>query len=201
MDEYAAMSFQRASEAQRAGRFTDEIVPIEAFQAVGPAPKDGAKQERKKVLISQDDGIRHGTTAESLGKIRAAFPQWPPANTTGGNASQITDGGAAVLMMRRDEAERLNLPILAKSVAITTAGLPPRIMGIGTCRVRLRLTVQARPSQSRAFSASLASRRTRSTSGRSTRLLPCVENEAELTLQSMYVYCVTKLGLDKSKGA
>ena len=99
MDEFAAMSFNRASEAQRSGRFADEIVPIMAFQNVASTPEGdkSAKPERKRVLVSQDDGIRHGTTPESLGKIRPAFPQFPPGRTTGGNASQLTDGGAAVM--------------------------------------------------------------------------------------------------------
>lgn len=77
--------------------------PVRAFVA---DPSDPSK--RKEVIITKDDGIRAGTTKESLGKIRAAFPQWGPA-TTGGNASQITDGGAAVLLMKRSTAERLGL--------------------------------------------------------------------------------------------
>ena len=85
MDKYAAESFQRAEKAQKEGWFDDEIVPIKA-KIKGP---DG---DVKEVLLTKDEGIRPGTTAESLGKIRAAFPQWGPT-TTGGNASQVTDGG------------------------------------------------------------------------------------------------------------
>jgi len=75
-------SFQRAEAAQAAGHFT-EILPVEAFV------KDPATGVRKRVIVSKDDGIRPGTTKEGLAKIRSAFPQWPPAQTTGGNASQV----------------------------------------------------------------------------------------------------------------
>lgn len=85
MDRFAAESFQRAERAQKAGWFADEIVPIRT-------KVQGADGQWKEVVLDRDDGIRPGTTAESLGKIRAAFPQWGPT-TTGGNASQLTDGG------------------------------------------------------------------------------------------------------------
>jgi acetyl-CoA acyltransferase 1 len=85
MDKYAAESFQRAERAQNAGLFDDEIVP---FKTTFQAP-DGKWSE---ITVTKDDGIRPGTTAESLSKIRVAFPQWGPT-TTGGNASQVTDGG------------------------------------------------------------------------------------------------------------
>lgn len=85
MDKFAAESFQRAERAQKEGWTKDEIVPI-TTKVKGP---DG---EWKEVTVSLDDGIRVGTTAEGLGKIRPAFPQWGET-TTGGNASQVTDGG------------------------------------------------------------------------------------------------------------
>ncbi|GAA5910591.1 hypothetical protein JCM6882_001033 [Rhodosporidiobolus microsporus] len=134
MDELAALSQQRAAQAQAAGYFDKEIIPIEALQAPAsstPAQAGAPPPQRVKVLVSKDDGIRPGTTKEGLGKIRAAFPQWGNACTTGGNASQITDGVAGVLLMTRRKAEELGLEILGKHVATTVAGLPPRIMGIG----------------------------------------------------------------------
>lgn len=85
MDAFAAESFQKAEAAKNAGWFADEIVPIKT-KIQGP---DG---EWKEVTLTEDEGIRPGTTKESLSKIRAAFPQWGGC-TTGGNASQITDGG------------------------------------------------------------------------------------------------------------
>lgn len=85
MDTYAAESFQRAENAQKAGWFDDEIVPI-------TTKVQTAEGEWKEVTLTKDEGIRPGTTVEGLSKIRAAFPQWGNA-TTGGNASQVTDGG------------------------------------------------------------------------------------------------------------
>ncbi|KZZ98989.1 3-ketoacyl-CoA thiolase [Moelleriella libera RCEF 2490] len=123
LDKYSAVSFQRAEAAQKAGWFDDEIVPINT-KIKGP---DG---ELKEVTVTKDEGIRPGTTAEGLGKVRAAFPQYGPL-TTGGNASQVTDGASAVILMKRSTAIRLGQPILAKYVGSTVAGLPPRIMGIG----------------------------------------------------------------------
>ncbi|KAK5996867.1 Acetyl-CoA C-myristoyltransferase [Cladobotryum mycophilum] len=123
MDKYAAESFQRAEKAQNSGFFDDEIVPITT------KVKD-AKGEWQEVTITKDDGIRPNTTAEGLGKIRPAFPQWGQC-TTGGNASQVTDGAAAVVLMKRSTANKLGLPIMAKYVGSTVAGLAPRVMGIG----------------------------------------------------------------------
>ncbi|KAF8917662.1 Thiolase, N-terminal domain-containing protein [Mucidula mucida] len=103
-DAFAAESFQRAERAQKAGYFENEIVPFTVYQ------KD-ASGERKQVV--------------------PAFPQWGRSTTTGGNASQITDGAAAVLLMTRRKAEELGLNIIGKHITTSVAGLPPRIMGIG----------------------------------------------------------------------
>ncbi|KAG6818071.1 hypothetical protein H0H87_009226 [Tephrocybe sp. NHM501043] len=124
-DEYAAISFQRAEKAQKAGYFAKEIVPFTVFQ------KDPSTGKRKQVVVTADDGIRGGTTKESLARIRPAFPQWGQSTTTGGNASQITDGAAAVLLMKRRKAVELGLTILAKHHTTALAGVPPRIMGVG----------------------------------------------------------------------
>lgn len=123
VDEYAAESFRRAEEAQKAGWFDDEIVPV-------VTRVKGGNGVGMTVTLSKDEGIRPGTTAASLGKIRTAFPQWGPV-TTGGNASQVTDGAAAVVLMKRSKAIELGVPIMAKYVGSTVAGLAPRIMGIG----------------------------------------------------------------------
>ncbi|KAF9270055.1 thiolase [Marasmius fiardii PR-910] len=124
-DEFAARSHQRAEHADKAGYFKNEIVPFTVFQ------KDAATGEKRKVVVSKDDGIRYGTTKEALAKIRSAFPQWGNGTTTGGNASQVTDGAAAVLLMTRRKAEELGLTILGRHVSTAVAGCPPRIMGIG----------------------------------------------------------------------
>ena len=106
-------------------RSKDEIVPV-TTRWVDPKTK-----ETKTVTVEKDEGIRPGTTVEGLSKIRSAFPQWEPSTTTGGNASQLTDGAAAVLLMKRSTAEKLGQKIIAKFVKSTTIGLEPRIMGIG----------------------------------------------------------------------
>lgn len=143
-DTFAAQSFQKAEAAQKNGYFSKEIVPFTVLQRVPNS------DERKPVVVSEDDGIRYGTTAEKLAKVKAAFPQWGNSTTTGGNASQITDGAAAVLVMTRAEAEKRGLPILAKHITTAVAGtpyaftcnpkcvnsrmltgVPPRIMGVG----------------------------------------------------------------------
>jgi acetyl-CoA acetyltransferase family protein len=124
MDDWAARSFQRAERAQKAGIFDREIVPFTAFI------KD-ASGARVKVVLTKDDGIRYGTTKESLSKIKSAFPQWGKSLTTGGNASQITDGAAAVLLMTRRKAQELGVTILAKHISTAVIGVAPRIMGIG----------------------------------------------------------------------
>jgi acetyl-CoA acyltransferase 1 len=123
-DKFAEMSHNRAEHAQREGWTRDEITPV-TTRWIDPKTK-----ESKTVTLDRDDGVRPGTTYDGLSKIRSAFPQWGPT-TTGGNASQVTDGAAAVLMMKRSTAERLGQPILGKYVKSTTVGLEPRIMGIG----------------------------------------------------------------------
>jgi acetyl-CoA acyltransferase 1 len=123
-DKYAAESYRRAEVAQKAGWFDDEITPITVRS------KDPKTGEVKNVTLTKDEGPRYGTTAESLGKIRPAFPDYGD-RSTGGNSSQVTDGAAAVLLMKRSKALELGQPILAKFVGATVAGLAPRIMGIG----------------------------------------------------------------------
>lgn len=124
-DKFAAGSYQKAEHAQKAGWFEDEIVPVKT------QIKDPKTGEVKDIIVDRDDGIRYGTTAEGLGKIRSAFPQWTPSATTGGNASQITDGAAALVLMKRSRAVELGQPIVAKFCGATVTGLEPRIMGIG----------------------------------------------------------------------
>ncbi|KAL6247159.1 hypothetical protein RBB50_005502 [Rhinocladiella similis] len=123
-DEYACESFRRAEVAQKAGWFDDEIVPITT------TIKDPKTGEVTEVTLTKDEGPRYGTTAEALGKIRPALPQFGD-KTTGGNASQVTDGAAAILLMKRSKAIELGQPIMAKFCGATVAGVPPRIMGIG----------------------------------------------------------------------
>lgn len=170
MDAFAAASYQKAERAQTSGWVADEIVPIEV------QVKDGKTGKVSTVLADRDDGVRYGTTAEGLGKIRAAFPMWKPSNTTGGNASQITDGAAAVLLMKRSQAEALGQPIVGKFAGATVVGLEPRIMGIGPSYAIPKILGKV---------------------GLSKDDVDVFEiNEA---FASMGVYCVEKLGLDMDK--
>ncbi|KAG0314428.1 3-ketoacyl-CoA thiolase with broad chain length specificity [Dissophora globulifera] len=118
-DKFAAASFAKAAKAQAEGKFDSEIVPVKTII------KD-AEGNEKEIIVSKDDGIRN-TTYETLSKLRPAFG----GLTTAGNASQVSDGAAAVLLMRRSTAERLGLPIQGKYIASAAVGCPPRIMGIG----------------------------------------------------------------------
>lgn len=81
--------------------------------------KDG--QNPKTIIVDQDEGIRANSTVEGLGKLKPAFSA--TGSTTAGNASQISDGAAAVLLMKRKTAEKLNLPILAKYVTSVSVGV------------------------------------------------------------------------------
>ncbi|KAF3096873.1 3-ketoacyl-CoA thiolase with broad chain length specificity [Orbilia oligospora] len=122
-DKFAAESFQKAESAQKAGLFDEEIVPLTvSFED----PKTG---ETKQIVVAKDDGIRPGMTAESLGKIRPAFAK--DGSIHAGNASQVSDGAAAVLLMKRSKAEQLGLKISGKYVTAAVAGVPPLLMGVG----------------------------------------------------------------------
>ncbi|KAK8214809.1 3-ketoacyl-CoA thiolase with broad chain length specificity [Zalaria obscura] len=124
-DEFAARSYGKAVEAQKKGLFDEEIAPLTVKWT------DPKTEEEKTITVSKDDGVREGMTAESLGKIRPAFSKDSSGTIHAGNASQISDGAAAVLLMRRDTAERLGQPILGKYVTASVVGVPPLLMGIG----------------------------------------------------------------------
>jgi acetyl-CoA acyltransferase 1 len=122
-DEFAASSYQKAERAQKAGLFKEEIWPVKVKW------QDPKTNETKDIIVSEDDGIRYGTTKESLAKIKPAFKK--DGVTHAGNASQVSDGAAAVLLMRRSVAERLGQKIIGKFVAASVVGVPPNIMGVG----------------------------------------------------------------------
>jgi len=122
-DAFAASSYQKALAAQQAGLFDEEIAPITVKFT------DPKTEQEKTVTVTKDDGVRPGITAESLGKIRPAFAK--DGSIHAGNASQVSDGAAAVLLMKRSTAERLGQPILGKFVTSSVVGVPPLLMGIG----------------------------------------------------------------------
>jgi acetyl-CoA acyltransferase 1 len=122
-DAFAASSFQKAVKAQKEGLFDEEIAPLTVKWT------DPKTDEEKQITVSKDDGVREGITAESLGKIKAAFSK--EGTIHAGNASQISDGAAAVLLMKRSTAERLGQKIEGKFVQASIVGVPPLMMGVG----------------------------------------------------------------------
>ena len=104
-DELSAQSHERAAAAQKDGKFDNEIISVEIPQRKGDP-----------IVLEADEGVRPGTTAESLGKLRPAFAK--DGNITAGNASQISDGGAAVIVCSAAKAEELGLKPLGEIVAI-----------------------------------------------------------------------------------
>jgi len=117
-DEFAAGSQQKAEAAQKSAVFADEIVPVEIPQRRG-----------NPVVFDTDEFPRHGTTAEGLAKLRAAFKK--EGTVTAGNASGINDGAAAVVVMSESKAKELGLTPIARIVAFSSAGVDPAIMGTG----------------------------------------------------------------------
>ncbi|GAA6064380.1 hypothetical protein JCM10212_000489 [Sporobolomyces blumeae] len=122
-DAFAAKSFQKAAAAQKAGKFKDEIVAVKTKVT---DPKTGDEHD---VTVSEDDGIREGVTQESLSKLKPVFSK--TGSTHAGNASQVSDGAAAVLLTRRSKAKELGLPVLAKFCCCAVTGVEPKLMGIG----------------------------------------------------------------------
>ncbi|KIR42258.1 acetyl-CoA acyltransferase [Cryptococcus deuterogattii 99/473] len=122
-DTFAANSFGKAAAAQKAGKFKEEIVPVKVRWT------DPKTNEEKEIIVDSDEGIREGVTAESLAKLKPAFAK--DGSTHAGNASQVSDGAAAVILARRSVAQKLGLPILGKFVISAVVGVPPKLMGIG----------------------------------------------------------------------
>jgi len=110
-DDYAAMSHERATTARKKGLFDDEMAAVSVPQRKGDP-----------LLVTDDEGVRPGTTAESLAALRPAFAA--DGTVTAGNASQLSDGAAAVVVMSRARAEQLGLPVLAEIGAHGTVAGP-----------------------------------------------------------------------------
>ena len=116
-DEFAAGSQQRASAAQKAGRFKDEIAPVTI------------KGRKGDTVVTDDEYIRHDSTPELMAKLRPAFSK--DGTVTAGNASGINDGAAALVVMSASEAKRRGLTPLARIASFATAGVDPAVMGTG----------------------------------------------------------------------
>jgi len=121
-DKFAVLSHQRAAVAIRDGKFKDEIVPVQ----VTVQDKDGNPVQK---IFDTDEGVRADTTLAGLNKLKAAFKEG--GSTTAGNASQVSDGAAAALLMKRSTAQRLGLPVLGVFRSFAAVGVDPAVMGIG----------------------------------------------------------------------
>lgn len=116
-DRFAYSSQMKAAKAMESGAFDDEIIPVDVITRKGT------------VTISKDEGVKPGTTLETLAKLRPTFKK--EGTVTAGNSSTINDAGASVLLMSSDKAKELQLKPLAKIVGWASAGCDPNIMGIG----------------------------------------------------------------------
>ena len=125
-DAFALESHRRAAAAQDAGKFEDEIVPLKVtFEELN----EKGKKTSREVTFAKDEGVRRDTSEEGLAKLRPAFHA--KGTITAGNASQMSDGAAAAVVMSDERARQSNLKPLARFVAYATAGCPPEEMGIG----------------------------------------------------------------------
>ncbi|MFZ3583196.1 acetyl-CoA C-acetyltransferase [Loktanella sp. DJP18] len=116
-DEFAVRSQNKAEAAQKAGKFKDEILPFTI------------KTRKGDTVVDSDEYIRHGATMEAMQKLRPAFTK--DGSVTAANASGLNDGAAGVILMTADEAEKRGIEPLARIVSYATAGLDPKIMGVG----------------------------------------------------------------------
>jgi acetyl-CoA C-acetyltransferase len=116
-DNFAVASQTKAEAAQKAGKFKDEIIPVTVTSRKGDT------------VVDADEGIKAGTTVETLGKLRPAFDK--AGTVTAGNASTINDGAAALILMTAEEAKRRGLEPLARIASWGTAGVDPALMGSG----------------------------------------------------------------------
>lgn len=125
MDTFAAASNQKAEAAIKEGRFADEIIPVEVENTV---LVDG-KMQRNKDLVTVDDGVRPGTTVDTLAKLRPVFKAGGPV--TAGNSSQMTDGAAVTLVVSEEYLKKIAKDPMARFLAFSANGVAPEYMGIG----------------------------------------------------------------------
>ncbi len=124
-DLFATGSHARAAAAIDAGRFTDEIIPVQVEET---AIVKG-KVQKTQVVVSADDGVRADTTVEGLARLKPAFKV--NGSVTAGNTSQMTDGAAATLVVSETFLKRMGRDPLARFVSFAVRGVPPEVMGIG----------------------------------------------------------------------
>ena len=125
-DAFAYESHQKALAAQKNGTFTDQIVPIDIEEVY---VDDNGKKATRTYTVDRDEGPRADTSLEALAKLRPVFAN--NGSVTAGNSSQTSDGAAVLLMMTENMVKKHNLTPIARLVSYATAGVPPKIMGIG----------------------------------------------------------------------
>ena len=177
-DAFAAQSYQKAFRAQQAGGFDSEIAPLRDVKYTDPK----SDEEKTIPLVNRDDGVRDGITAESLAKLKPAFAEGGSIHA--GNASQISDGAAAMLLMKRSTANKVGQHIIGKFVAASAIGVPPLLMGIG-------------PWKAIPLALEKAGRKAGTSTPLSTSDVDVYEiNEA---FASQCLWCIRELGLDPEK--
>ena len=130
-DAFALRSHQRATAAIQGGRFRDEITPVPV--EIVEVEMGTCKRLTRSFVFDTDEGPRGDSTLEALAKLRPVFHV--KGTVTAGNSSQTSDGAAVVLVMEREEAERLGLKPLVRFVGFAVGGVPPEVMGIGPIAV------------------------------------------------------------------
>lgn len=171
-DAFAAGSHQKAAKARETGLFDQEIVPVTTRWH----PNAETPEVDEEITVSQDDGIRPTSTAESLAKMKPAFKE--DGSSTAGNSSQVSDGAAAALMMRRSTANELGLSssIIGKWAGTQVVGCKPDEMGVGPAIAIPKLLDYT-----------------------AVGLEEIGIWEINEAFASQAVYCVRKLGIDESK--
>ncbi|MEN9611969.1 MAG: hypothetical protein RLZZ628_2783 [Bacteroidota bacterium] len=126
-DQFSAKSHEKAAAAIAKGLFKSEIVPINVKEVY----VEDDKRKERDFIVDTDEGVRAGTTADVLAKLRPAFAN--NGSVTAGNSSQTSDGASFVLVMSNTMAKKLNLKPIARMASCSVAGVEPIIMGIGPC--------------------------------------------------------------------
>jgi acetyl-CoA acyltransferase len=124
-DAFALESHQRAVQAIDAGKFKEEIVPIPVHEVA----IENAGRAVREFIFDSDEGPRRDTSMDALAKLKPAFKAG--GTVTAGNASQMSDGAAAVVVMSEERARTMGIQPIARFLAYATAGVPPEVMGIG----------------------------------------------------------------------
>lgn len=137
-DKFAFESHMKALKAQADGKFDNQIVPINIEQTF---VNENGKKETKSYIVSKDEGPRLGTSVEALANLKPVFAA--DGSVTAGNSSQMSDGAAFVLVMSEEMLKELNLEPIARLVNFASAGVEPRIMGIGPVKAIPKALSQA----------------------------------------------------------